>query len=181
MKNYALDIQNINLVDPGLWTIDKMFESKDFTEIVNEVLLVPDNLYTASVANPTTRFELTWTKDGILENLWETFKHTGSLISSVIGQPVKFGQIRVWKDTEGFRIPFHEDDQGSVAHIQIYLSGASEDIGTTWYTSTGRKSLPFVPNTGYLTVCKYRLPHGMLEPVTGKTRYSLYATFAKDA
>ena len=181
MKSYALDIQQINMLDQGIWTIGKMFDTLDFKEIVNEVLAVPDGSYMPSVANPTTRHELTWAKDGILENLWETLKHTGSLVSDIIGKPVRFGQVRVWKDLEGFRIPFHEDDQSSVAHIQIYLSGGSQDIGTTWYTTKGRVSLPFNPNTGYLTVCDYRLPHGMLAPVQGQTRYSLYATFAKDS
>lgn len=180
MKSYLLNIQDVNKVDGGLWAIGSMFESQQFEEIKREVVSVPDSLYTPSTANPLARHELTWTKDGILENLWESFNKTSGYVSSVIGQKVKFGQVRVWKDLDGFRIPFHEDDQSSIAHIQIYISSGSQNIGTTWYTTKGRTTLPFIPNTGYLTVCSYKLPHGMLEPVRGETRYSLYATFAKD-
>lgn len=70
-------------------------------------------------------------------------------------------------------------DLTNIADLQLYIDAENNDIGTTWYTSKGRYSCPFIPNSGYLTICDRRLPHGMLKPVIRQTRYSLYATFAK--
>jgi hypothetical protein len=179
MRHFKIDIQNVASLDDGIWTIGKLFDSEDFEYIKQSVLACPQDLYTPSPAHPTDRFELTWQLDGILEELWNAFDSCTPAISQIAGVPLKFGQVRVWQDHPGFMIPFHEDDQVSAAHIQLYIDGPGNDIGTTWYTTKGRHSCPFEPNSGYLTLCDRRLPHGMLTPVSGRIRYSLYATFAK--
>lgn len=181
LKKLNFDIQDVNIVDDGIWTIGKMFADPDFAHIQHEVTNVPDKSYQPSPAFPTERFELTWMLDGVLEELTEAFKEQEAWVSETIGTPVKFGQVRVWRDHPGFMIPFHEDDKVSAAHIQIYIDGPIGEFGTTWYTPKGRFTCPFVFNSGYLTVCEKRLPHGLLKPVEGQVRYSLYATFAKAA
>ena len=179
MRSLNCNLQALLAVDNGLWTIGSLFNAEDFDYIKQSILAVPCNQYIDHPAHKDLRFELVWVNDGILEELTEAFDRTTNQISELIEIPVMCNQVRVWRDQPGFMIPFHEDDQNSVAHIQVYIDSATDDIGTTWYTTQGRHTCAFTPNTGYLTVCKYRYPHGMLKPTTNQTRYSLYATFAK--
>lgn len=179
MKNIRLNLQNVASVAPGLWTIGSLFEQEDFQYITEQILKAPNNCYTASPASDL-RHEMTWITDGILEEVHETFQRLNDHVSNLIHKKVRFNQVRIWKDAPGYRIPFHEDDRVAVGHIQIYINGSQKDAGTTWYTTAGKTTLPFVPNTGYLTECSYMYPHGMLVPVANENRYSLYATFQKN-
>lgn len=180
MNTFQLDMQDVIAVDSGLWSIGQMFNGNDFDLIKNQLINLPDNIYNPSPAHPTHRFELEWTKCQLMEQLWSSLAGLNKYVSNLVGTPVKFGQVRVWKDLPGFMIPFHEDDQSSAAHIQIYISSPTDNTGTTWYTDKGRTTFPFVENSGYLTLCEKRYPHGMMQPVSDGVRYSLYATFAKD-
>ena len=179
MKNIKINLQNVNKVDQGFWTLGALFESSDFNYVKEQIIVSDHTMYTPSPAHPTDRFELTWQNDGILEELTNSLSKITNYVSDVTNINLKFGQVRVWKDLPGFMIPFHEDDQISAAHIQIYISGPSSSIGTTWYTPSGRTTLPFTENSGYITVCAERYPHGMLAPVRDDVRYSLYITFNK--
>ena len=122
------------------------------------------------------RQELTWVTDGILEELTNSLPNFSSVISTLVDKKLHCNQIRVWQDNPGYCIPFHEDDNTVYAHFQVYIDSGQPDVGTTWYTSKGRYTCPFIPNTGYITVCNKRLPHGMITEVKDKNRYSLYAT-----
>ena len=135
-----------------------------------------EDLYMPSPASDL-RKEMVWVNDGILEELTDCLIESTSMLSSVTGVKLTFGQVRVWQDRPGYMIPFHEDDISSYAHFQMYLDSGQENVGTTWYTANGRHTCPFIPNTGYLTICNQRLPHGMLESVRDKNRLSVYATF----
>lgn len=181
MRNLKFDLNNVTHLDDGIWTIGNLFDTIDFEYIKQSVLNCNQDLYTPSPAHPTDRFELTWENDSILEELHNALNGFTPMVSELTKINLGFGQVRIWQDHPGFMIPFHEDDQVSAAHIQLYIDGSTDDIGTTWYTTKGRHSCPFVPNSGYLTLCDRRLPHGMLHPVRGKIRYSLYATFFKNA
>ena len=179
MRNLQFNLNTVAEIDSGLWTIGQLFDSVDFDYITQSVLSCPQHLYVPSPANPHTRNEMTWQLDGILEELSDAFISFTPNICQLTGMTLTFGQVRVWQDLPGFMIPFHEDDQSSAAHVQVYIDADRDDIGTTWYTSKGQHTCPFTPNSGYLTICDRRWPHGMLKPVIGQTRYSLYATFVK--
>ena len=179
MRVLTLRLHELGLIDTGLWSLGSMFDPEDFDYIKRSILAVPNNQYMDHPAHKDLRFELVWVNDGVLEELTGAFDKISNQVSKLIETPVMCNQVRVWRDQPGFMIPFHEDDQNSIAHIQLYIDSATDDVGTTWYTTQGRHTCSFTPNTGYLTVCKYRYPHGMLRPTTNQTRYSLYATFAK--
>lgn len=178
MNNIRLQLENLETVASGLWTIGQLFQDEDFQYISNKIETSPNESYVVSPAS-ALRYEMTWTTDGILEELHNSFQKLNSFISDTISTKVEFNQVRVWRDLPGYRIPFHEDDRQVEGHIQIYVKSNQSDCGTTWYTSNGRKTLPFKPNTGYLTVCRYLYPHGMLVPVSNENRYSIYATFRR--
>jgi hypothetical protein len=170
MKTLNFDIQQVEPLAIGLWTIGQVFDSLDFAYIEKQVQSIPLEQYTAGIDN---RYELVWKNDGILEELTTAFRKIELQISKLTGVELLFNQVRVWRDTAGFMIPFHEDDQQATVHIQTYIYG---DVGTTWYTPSGRTTIPFIPNSGYITQCSERYPHGTLTP-TLDNRYSLYATF----
>ena len=171
-----LTLNDIKKIDNGLWTVGQFFDADSFEYIKNSVISSAEDLYMPSPASEL-RKEMVWMRDGILEELTDCLIESMDMLSSVVGITLKFGQVRVWQDKPGYMIPFHEDDISSYAHFQMYLDSGQENIGTTWYTSNGRHTCPFIPNTGYLTICNERLPHGMLETVDGKNRLSVYATF----
>lgn len=176
MNLLTFNLQQILPLDTGLWSIGKVFADSDFVKLQQEVIATPDSLYQISPASQL-RFELLWQLDGILEIVTESFKQVAPQVSEIIGFNVSCNQVRAWKDLPGYRIPMHEDDDSVTAHMQVYISSNDLGVGTTWYTPNGQHILPFVANSGYLTVCNYRYPHGMLLPVTKENRLSLYATF----
>lgn len=178
MNTIRLNIENLKTVTTGLWTIGQLFQHDDFQYISDKIETSPDENYIVSPSSPL-RYEMTWTTDGILEELHHSFQKLNSFISDTISTNIEFNQVRVWRDLPGYRIPFHEDDRVVEGHIQIYVKSNQIDCGTTWYTPNGRITLPFKSNFGYLTVCKYMYPHGMLVPVLNENRYSIYATFRR--
>jgi hypothetical protein len=175
MQTLNFDLQQINLIDNGLWTIGNVFDSVDFNYIVSSVLSIPLEQYTTGING---RYEMTWQNDGILEDLTTAFGQVLPKIKTLTNLDLTFSQVRIWRDKTGFMIPFHEDDQQAMVHIQTYLYGSK--VGTTWYTESGRTTVPFCPNSGYITECSKRYPHGMLSPTTSD-RYSLYATFNQNS
>jgi len=170
MKTLNFDIQQVTPLSEGLWTVGQVFDNADFAYIESAIRSIPIEKYTAGIDN---RYELVWQNDGILEELTDAFRKVSDQISKITNLELSFNQVRVWQDTAGFMIPFHEDDQQATVHIQTYVYG---NIGTTWYTPAGRTTIPFIPNSGYITECSKRYPHGTLVP-TMDNRYSLYATF----
>ena len=170
MRTLNFDIQQVLSLDDGLWTVGHVFDDADFAYIQSAVQAIPLEQYTSGIDR---RYELIWKNDSILEELTNAFRSIELQISQLTNLDLSFNQVRVWKDLPGFMIPFHEDDQQATVHIQTYIAG---DVGTTWYTSMGRTTIPFCPNSGYITQCSERYPHGTLAPCT-TDRYSLYATF----
>ena len=170
MKTLNFDIQQIESIADGLWTVGNVFGADDFSYIESTVKAIPIDQYTSGIDN---RYELIWQNDGVLEELTNAFRAIEDQVSKITNLDLSFNQVRVWRDTPGFLIPFHEDDQQATVHIQTYIHG---EVGTTWYTPTGRTTVPFLPNSGYITQCSKRYPHGSLTATT-VDRFSLYATF----
>jgi hypothetical protein len=142
MQTLNFDIQQVLPVDDGLWTVGNIFNSADFAYIEAAVKAIPLDQYMPGIDN---RYELIWQNDGVLEELSDAFRAATEQISKLTNLDLSFGQVRVWKDLPGFMIPFHEDDQRATVHIQTYISS---EVGTTWYTSRGRTTVPFYPNSG---------------------------------
>jgi hypothetical protein len=174
MQTLNFDIQQVESLAAGLWTVGHIFNDADFTYIDSAVKAIGLDQYMSGIDN---RYELIWQNDSVLEELTNAFRNIEDQVCAITNLDVKFNQVRVWRDTPGFMIPFHEDDQQATVHIQTYIHG---EVGTTWYTPTGRTTVPFVPNSGYITQCSERYPHGTLMPTT-IDRFSLYATFNQKA
>jgi len=86
----------------------------------------------------------------------------------------------IWRDTEGFKMPLHEDNLSFFAACQIYLHGSTEGSkGTSFQLKNGEMyEFPFEPNTGYFMDNKERIQHGCPTPVSaGATRLSLYVRY----
>jgi hypothetical protein len=83
--------------------------------------------------------------------------------------------VTIWKDTTGYIIGNHIDNNRVVSAMQIYLSDSCPDIGT-WFLDT--IEIPFVQNTGYLMHNRNQIKHGMKSQVPlGYSRISFYALF----
>ena len=86
----------------------------------------------------------------------------------------------IWRDTEGFKMNWHEDNLSFSAACQIYLPGSTEGSkGTSFKLNDGEiYEFPFEPNTGYFMDNQERFLHGCPTPVqAGATRLSLYVRY----
>lgn len=86
----------------------------------------------------------------------------------------------IWRDTEGFKMNWHEDNLSFSAACQIYLPGSTEGSkGTSFKLNDGKMyEFPFEPNTGYFMDNQERFLHGCPTPVqVGATRLSLYVRY----
>ena len=91
-----------------------------------------------------------------------------------------------WIDEATYTCPIHTDGELPGA-IQMYWTGANQDLGTTWYHHKNqdmiRHCFKFITNTGYIMINKpeangYRKLqwHGMLTPVPDNSfRVSSYS------
>lgn len=83
--------------------------------------------------------------------------------------------MTVWKDSAGYTISNHADNDRVAAAMQIYLSPTYFELGT-WFNDT--EEIPFIQNTGYLMHNRNKPIHGMKNAVpVGYTRFSLYVLF----
>jgi hypothetical protein len=169
-KNKILQqsIDNAVLVKPDLWTVRNVFDSATLDNILARVELETEWILVEKQEN-LPRVCLPWNSDGLIS---EIRSMTNELDLSKYG--LKFKTATVWKDSAGYKIGPHRDNERVEGAMQIYLNNAPENLGT-WFEDT---EIPFVKNTGYIMKNKNKTLHGMKHDVpSGTTRYSLYALF----
>lgn len=165
MKQESID--SAEIIKPGLWSVKDVFDldylNATLRRIEQETVWVPMGLQKKS-----QRRCLPWT-NGLIADLKETID---SLDFSKFG--FKLNTITVWKDTAGYIINEHVDNDRVIGSMQIYLNDAPRNLGT-WFGDT---EIPFVQNTGYIMDNKHKALHNMrcVVPI-GVSRYSLYTWF----
>ena len=161
-------IDDALLIDTDLWTVKNLFDD----EILEEIVLRLDNekSWTAvEMQEHLNRKCLPWNKDEIVADIW-------SMINTLDFSKFGFNlqSLTVWKDSEGYTIGDHSDNERVVGAMQIYLNTVPKELGT-WF---GKNEIPFVKNTGYIMNNKNKPRHGMKTMVPPNiTRYSLYVYF----
>lgn len=109
-------------------------------------------------------------------------------ISSVLGTPVEFSGIDLWKDTGTYKISPHYDMLGIDYAVQIYMGETDNTfqmLGTTLYTATNQPLLEisYRPNSGYLIDAPHTVLHGLRgfndEISVNYMRYSVYLRYRK--
>jgi len=169
-KNKMLQqsIDNAVLVKSDLWTVCNVFDDATLDNILARLELETEWALFEKQEN-LPRVCLPWNSDGLLSEIWSM---ADELDFSNYG--LKFKTVTVWKDSAGYKIGPHKDNDRVVAAMQIYLNNGPENLGT-WFEDT---EIPFVKNTGYIMKNKNKILHGMKHGVpVGTTRYSLYAWF----
>lgn len=122
--------------------------------------------------------------DPVLQKIKDVTCHPNVLaaIGELVGKPVKtFGDISLWLDMEGYKIPTHYDMGGWHYSLQIYFTRKEDPLlGTTINDAQGRTivTLPFRNNFGYIFDQCDHVNHGLATPVPpGVRRYNLYARY----
>jgi hypothetical protein len=122
--------------------------------------------------------------DSVFRKLKELTCHPDVLaaMEQLVGNPVKtFGDISLWLDVEGYKIPTHCDVGGWDYSLQIYFTRTEHPmLGTTINDLRGRTvvTLPFRNNFGYIFDKCDHVNHGLATAVPpGIRRYSLYARY----
>ena len=129
------------------------------------------------------RYQYTGT-DPVFQEIKDVTCHPDVLaaMEQLVGKPVKtFGDISLWRDVEGYKIPTHYDMGGWHYSLQIYFTRREYPmLGTTINDSQGRTvvTLPFRNNFGYIFDQCDRVNHGLATAVPPfVNRYSLYARY----
>jgi hypothetical protein len=161
-------IDNALPIKPNIWAIKNVFDPAMLEHILNRVELETGWDKVEKQEN-LPRECLPWKSEGLLDDIWGMINEL-----NFVKYGFRFRTVTIWKDSAGYMISPHVDNNRVVGSMQIYLNNAPRDLGT-WFEDT---EVPFVKNTGYIMNNKNKPLHGMKCPVPNNvTRYSLYAWF----
>lgn len=121
------------------------------------------------------RSAIVWDPDTVFEETYMIFDRLTDYLNDLFGQDLKLTGIQLWRDSPGYIIPMHVDNNRIGYSMQIYLTDGVEQLGTYFNTL----EIPYKINTGYVTSAAQKIQHGMIKPVPNDhTRYSVYAIWA---
>lgn len=161
-------IDNAVEITPYLFHIHNFFNQTTLDQIVDNISK-QTNWKPQELQTELPRLSLDWKTDDILDHLWSALSE---LDYSKFG--LEFKTVMIWKDSAGYCIKDHVDNDNVKAAILLYLVPGPTNIGT-WF---GDIEIPFKANTGFLMLNKTKPVHGMRVPVPENfTRYSMYALF----
>ena len=159
-------IDSARLVKTDVWAVKNFFEPAVLEDILTQI-----------------EIETEWSEQPMQENYPRKalYSTTSGLIDNIQGIlddldfskfGLRFAFVAIWKDSAGYTIPPHVDNDGVKGAMQIYLNDIPQNLGT-WFEEI---EMPFIKNTGYIMNNTTRPKHGMKEIVPDHmTRYSLYA------
>jgi len=167
MNQSSLD--NAHQLHSDLWSIQNLLSDNEIKEILNGVS--QETLWgEVDLQQHLNRKQCIWQTEGLCD--W-IFCKLAELDFSRFDLLLR--NVTIWRDTAGYTIKNHTDNNRVVAAMQIYISDSCPELGT-WFTNT--IEIPFVQNTGYLMHNRNQLEHGMKNLVPlGYSRISFYVLF----
>ena len=155
-------------VKTDVWAVKNFFEPAVLEDILTQLDIETD-WCEQELQEHLPRHTLFHTPNGLIDNIWCMLN---DLDFSKFG--FKFKWATIWKDSTGYMIPEHEDNDRVNGSMQIYLNDIPQNLGT-WFEEI---EVPFIKNTGYIMTNAHKPKHGMKKAVPAHTtRYSLYAGF----
>ena len=160
-------IDSACLVKSDVWAVKNFFEPAVLEHILTQIEIETDWREQQMQENYPRR--ALYKPNVLIDNIWCVLN---DLDFSKFG--LRFRSAAIWKDSAGYTITQHEDNDGVKAGMQIYLNDIPQNLGT-WFEEI---EMPFIKNTGYIMNNTTKPKHGMKEIVPDHvTRYSLYAWF----
>jgi len=148
--------------------VKNFFDTELLQDILNQIEVQTD-WQMQELQEHLPRSTLYRIPNGLVDNIWSMLN---DLDFSKLG--LKFKHVTIWRDSAGYIIPEHEDNDQVNGAMQIYLNDIPQNLGT-WFEEI---EVPFIKNTGYIMKNTNKLRHGMKRAVPAHTtRYSLYAWF----
>jgi len=167
MNQSALD--HAIQLHPDLWHVKNLLSQDELQALTSQVLL-ETQWQKVDLQEHFNRETVILNTVGFLDWLWTRLN---SLDFSKFG--LTFRTVVIWRDSEGYTISGHADNERVTAAMQIYLSPTRLDLGT-WFED--EIEIPFVQNTGYLMHNRNKIQHGMKNTVPPNyTRLSFYTLF----
>jgi len=167
-KSSQESIDSAYPIRKDLWMVKNFFDPELLQDILNQIEIQTE-WQIQEMQEHLPRRTLHQTPDGLIDNIWSMLNNVDF---SELG--LKFKHVTIWKDSAGYIIPEHEDNDQVKAAMQIYLNDIPQNLGT-WFEEI---EVPFIKNTGYIMKNTNKLRHGMRRVVPEHTtRYSLYAWF----
>ena len=152
-----------------VWLIQNLLSNHEITEMLDRISH-EDHWQKVDMQEHLDRKQVVWQADGLCDWL---FCKLAELDFSKFNLLLR--TVTIWKDSPGYIITNHFDNDRVVAAMQLYLSHSYPNIGT-WFSNS--IEIPFVQNTGYLMHNRNHIEHGMKSQVPlGYSRISFYALF----
>lgn len=128
----------------------------------------------------TNRLKINWIPDSVIEEIYIVMEQLTEILNKKFNRNNKFIGISVWKDQEGYTIEKHTDNKIIDVAIQIYLTEATENLGTTFEYDNLTVQARYQKNYGYLLDGSQQLTHSMTTAMPkDHIRYSLYAMWSR--
>jgi hypothetical protein len=160
-------IDSACLVKTDVWAVKNFFETAVLEDILTQIEIETEWCEQLMQENYPRR--ALYESNGLIDNIWCILN---DLDFSRFG--LRFMSAAIWKDSAGYTITQHTDNDGVKGAMQIYLNDIPQNLGT-WFEEI---EMPFIKNTGYIMNNTTKPKHGMKEIVPDHmTRYSLYAWF----
>ena len=167
------------------WTVNKAFTDNQANKILKMFPEDPNPHDTGKrdAVNKFRKFIKKDTPEGkvFAEFNKDSFKHH---ITDVTGVDMLKGKLRIelCADASGFWLEEHVDIPEKLMTLQIYLGSGNSVWGTTLYTQPGvvYKSLPFIHNTGSLSVLGEPVIHGVMKNKVDGYRKSVIINYVVD-
>lgn len=188
MIDYSLVNANIahsrqQLAQRQSTTVDNLYQVDNFftQELISKLLIYVDSSTqwnSVELQEHLNRASITWDADTVFEETYMVFEQLTDDLNSLFGSEYNLSGLQVWKDSPGYNIKMHVDNNRVGYSAQIYLTGGIDQLGTH-FIADSTVEIPYAVNTGYITSVANQIPHGMIKPVPDQhTRYSVYAIWA---
>jgi hypothetical protein len=172
---------NIESIGEGVWHVKQCFPDIMWERILAYALTLPDDYYTHRFEPNRIRLDTSdYPTDPIFQELQTWAVDSIDHISSITGHNKQslrqHPDVLLWRDFVGYRSGFHPDDYTNAPTLQIYLDGGILE-GTSFIIDKRERTLPFLPNSGYLMDNQYQPCHGMINSVGNHVRQSIYIVY----
>jgi len=167
------------------WTVNKAFTDRQADKIEKMFPEEPNPHDTGKrdAVNKFRKFVNRDTPEGKVFAEFDTdaYKHH---ITDVTGVDMLQGKLRVelCADASGFWLEEHVDIPEKLMTLQVYIGGGNSVWGTTLFTQPGivYKNLPFIHNTGWMSVLGEPVLHGVQKNKVDGYRKSVIINYVVD-
>lgn len=161
---------------PNLYQVDSVFDQNHLVKLKEYV----DTASPTWTSDFPGRQLVTWDGDTVVEELHDVCNNlTSTIIERFDFDNLNFLGIQLWRHNPGYHLHWHTDNSIINVALQVYLfDQAPKEYGTLFKHGDQTINVPYIHNSGYISVTKKQ--PGVLHstPYTIEKNYTRYALYA---